>query len=77
MGGGKRIIGGGGPKPFWGGVLWYVLPSHEFSTPPLFFSLKEQLRGPAAILSYLAMLVAIVGQVVLQGVPFTEVQILR
>ena len=30
--------GGGSKTVFWGGVLWYVFPSPEFSTPPLFFS---------------------------------------
>ena len=32
------IDGGGGPKCCWGGVLSYVLPSPEFSTPPLTLS---------------------------------------
>ena len=27
----------GGPEPFWGGVLWHVFPSPEFSTPLRFF----------------------------------------
>ena len=37
MGVGKRIIGGGGVRNrFWGGVLRYVFPSPEFSTPPCF-----------------------------------------
>ena len=35
-GAGKRIIGGGVQNWFWGGVLWHVFPSPEFSTPPLF-----------------------------------------
>ena len=38
-GGGKRIIGGGVQNRFWEGVLWYVFPSPEFSTP-LCFSLR-------------------------------------
>ena len=37
-GGGKRIVGGGFQNCFWKGVLWYVFPSPEFSTP-LCFSL--------------------------------------
>ena len=37
-GGGERIIGGGVQNRFWEGVLWYVSPSPEFSTP-LCFSL--------------------------------------
>ena len=37
-GGVKRIISGGVQNRFWGGVLWYVFPSPEFSTP-LCFSL--------------------------------------
>ena len=44
-GGGKRIIGGGVQNRFWEGVLWYVFPSPEFSTP-LCFSLRS-LPGPA------------------------------
>ena len=41
-GGGKRIIGGGGVQNrFWEGVLWYVFPSPEFSTP-LCFSLLNK-----------------------------------
>ena len=40
-GGGKRIIGGGVQNRFWEGVLWYVFPSPEFSTP-LCFSLKSR-----------------------------------
>ena len=39
-GGGKRIIGGGVQNRFWEGVLWYVFPSPESSTP-LCFSLKN------------------------------------
>ena len=35
-GGGNRIISGGVQNRFWGGVLWYVFPSPEFSPPPLF-----------------------------------------
>ena len=31
---GHRIIGGGVQNRFWGGVLWYVFLSPEFSTPP-------------------------------------------
>ena len=31
--GGETYHRWGGPKPFWGGVLWYVFPSPEFSTP--------------------------------------------
>ena len=44
-GGGKRIIGGGGgvQNRFWEGVLWYVFPSPEFSTP-LCFSLNSRLK---------------------------------
>ena len=38
-GGGKRIIGGAVQNRFWGGVIWYVFPSFELSTP-LCFSLK-------------------------------------
>ena len=30
--------GGGVQNRFWGGDLWYVFPSPEFSPPPLFFS---------------------------------------
>ena len=45
--GGKRIIGGGVQKNrFWEGVLWYVFPSPEFSTP-LCSSLNH--HGPAHI----------------------------
>ena len=32
-GGGKRIIRRGSKNRFWEGVLWYVFPSPEFSTP--------------------------------------------
>ena len=32
-GGGKRIRGGGVQTCFWGGVLWCVFPSPEFSAP--------------------------------------------
>ena len=40
-GGGGRIMGGGGSKTVSGkGVLWYVFPSPEFSTP-LCFSLRK------------------------------------
>ena len=49
-GGGKRMMGGIQSR-FWEGVLWYVFPSHEFSTPPLFFSeipQKESQRLSAA-----------------------------
>ena len=35
-GGGNRIVSGGVQNCFWGGALWYVFPSPEFS-PPLFF----------------------------------------
>ena len=42
-GGGKRTVGGGVQDRFEGGVLWYVFPSPEFSTPPLCFSLKNSL----------------------------------
>ena len=40
-GGGQRIIGGGVQNRFWEGVLWYVFPSPEFSTP---FCPKHHLR---------------------------------
>ena len=43
-GGGERIISGGVQNCFRGGVLWYVFPSPEFSTPPLFLS--EELGVP-------------------------------
>ena len=42
-GGGKRIIGGGGPKTFknWGaGFYGMFSPSPEFSTPPLFLMIE-------------------------------------
>ena len=44
-GGGKRIIGGGVQNRFWEGVLWYVFPSPEFSTP-LCFSLTIEAEKP-------------------------------
>ena len=37
-GGGLVIGGGGGPKLFWEGVLWYVFPSPELSTSLCFLS---------------------------------------
>ena len=42
--GGKRIIARGVQNRFGGGVLWYVLPSPEFSTPPC-FSLGEKIQN--------------------------------
>ena len=39
-GGGKRIIGEGVQNRFWEGVLWYVFPSPEFSTPLCFSLIK-------------------------------------
>ena len=36
-GGGNRIISGGVQNRFWGGDLWYVFPSPEFSPPPFVF----------------------------------------
>ena len=44
--GGKRIISGGVQNRFWGGVLWYVFPSPEFSTP-LCFSLIMLIKDEA------------------------------
>ena len=36
--GGKTYHRWGVKNRFWEGILWYVFPSPEFSTPPLFFS---------------------------------------
>ena len=41
----NHIIGGGVQNRFWEGVLWYVFPSPEFSTPPLFFSEKAAITA--------------------------------
>ena len=37
----ERIIGGGVQNCFWGGVLWYVFPYPEFSTPFVFSDLPS------------------------------------
>ena len=48
---GNRIIGGGVQNRFWGGVLWYVFPSPEFSTP-FCFSLTNGTRPRSGCVTY-------------------------